>query len=180
MIAAMTGTRLDGATTPFDEVYRDHADAVYRFCVSQLRDRAAAEDVCSDVFASAYAAYARVRPEPSGVTTWLFRIARNAVIDQRRREGRRGTLLARLGAGRGAVPARSVEDDVSDRDDLRRVLAALDHLGRRDRQLVGLRVAGGLSFAEVAAVCGIRENAARTATHRALQRVRAAMDWEDT
>ena len=49
--------------TPFDEVYRDHADAVYRFCVSQLRDQATAEDVTGDVFAAAFAAYERVRPD---------------------------------------------------------------------------------------------------------------------
>ena len=100
MIAAMTGARLDAAVTPFDEVYRDHADAIYRFCVSQLRDQDVAEDVAGDVFAAAFGAYGRVRPSPAGVRTWLFRIARNAVIDQYRREGRRRSLIARIGKDR--------------------------------------------------------------------------------
>ncbi len=173
MIAAMTGIRLEGAVTPFDEVYREHADAVYRFCVSQLRDVATAEDVAGDVFAAAFAAYARVQPEPSGVRTWLFRIARNAVIDQYRREGRRRSLLARIGRDRQFED--SVEASAEVRSDLRAICAALETLRDRDRQLVGLRVAGGLSFAEVGAVLGIRESAAKTATHRALEHVRARL-----
>ena len=173
MIAAMTGARLDAAVTPFDEVYRDHADAVYRFCVSQLRDRETAEDVTGDVFAAAFAAYGRVRPDPAGVRTWLFRIARNAVIDQYRREGRRRSLIARIGRDREFPD--SVEENVEQRYDLRAICAALETLRERDRQLVGLRVAGGLSYAEVGQVMGMRESAAKMATHRALERVRARL-----
>jgi RNA polymerase sigma factor (sigma-70 family) len=173
MIAAMTGIRLEGTVTPFDEVYRDHADAVYRFCVSQLRDVATAEDVAGDVFAAAFAAYDRVLPEPAGVRTWLFRIARNAVIDQYRREGRRRSLIARVGRHRQFPD--SVEESVEVRSDLRAICAALETLRERDRQLVGLRVAAGLSFAEVGEVLGMRESAAKAATHRALERVRALL-----
>jgi RNA polymerase sigma factor (sigma-70 family) len=171
MIAVMTGERLEGAVAPFDEVYRDHADAVYRFCVSQVRDAATAEDIAGDVFAAAFAAYGRARPDPAGVRPWLFRIARNAVIDQYRREGRRQSLLARIGRDR-TFPD-TVEESAEQRFDLRSICAALETLRERDRQLVGLRVAGGLSFAEVGQVLGLREGAARMATQRALERVRA-------
>ncbi len=173
MIAAMTGVRLEAAVTPFDEVYRNHADAVYRFCVSQVRDPDVAEDLAGDVFAAAFAAYQRVRPDPAGVRTWLFRIARNAVIDQYRREGRRRSLIARIGRDR-AFPD-SVEENVEQRFDLQSVVAAMETLRERDRQLVGLRVAGGLSYAEVGQVIGMRESAAKMATHRALERVRARL-----
>ncbi len=173
MIAAMTGMRLDGAATPFDEVYREHADSVYRFCVSQLRDRDTAEDVTGDVFAAAFGAYGRVRPDPAGVRTWLFRIARNAVIDQYRREGRRQSLIARIGRDR-EFPE-TVEANVEQRFDLRSVCAAMESLRERDRQLVGLRIAAGLSYAEVGRVVGMREGAAKMATLRALERVRARL-----
>lgn len=173
MIAAMTGARLAGAVAPFDEVYRDHADAVYRFCVSQVRDQQTAEDIACDVFAAAFAAYQRVHPDPDRVRTWLFRIARNAVIDQYRREGRRRSLLARIGRDRQFPD--SVEENVEQRYDLRSICAAMETLRERDRQLVGLRVAGGLSFAEVGQVLGMREGAAKVATHRALERVRATL-----
>ena len=175
MIAAMTRA-VQRTVTPFEEVYREHADAVFRFCVSQLRDPATAEDVTGDVFAAAYAAYERVRPEADGVRTWLFRIARNAVIDQYRREGRRRSLLSRIGHNR-EFPS-TVEDAVEQRSDLRSVCAAIESLRERDRQLVDLRVAAGLSYAELAAVVNMREGAARMATHRALEHVRAMLRAE--
>jgi RNA polymerase sigma-70 factor (ECF subfamily) len=172
MIAAVSRS-VAARLTPFDEVYRDHADALFRFCVSQLGDQDTAEDVTGDVFAAAFAAYERVRPDPAGVRPWLFRIARNAVIDQYRREGRRRSLLSRIGASR-EFPE-SVEDSVEVRSDLRSVIAAIDELRGRDRQLVGLRLAAGLSYAEIGLVMKMREGAARTATARALAHVRASL-----
>ncbi len=65
------------------------------------------------------------------------------------------------------------------RAELREAVAAVRGLGRRDRELVALRCAGGLSYAEIADLLGISEDAARTATHRALLRVRAALRRED-
>jgi RNA polymerase sigma factor (sigma-70 family) len=155
----------------FDQVYRQHADAVYRFCLSQLRDPAAAEDLAADVFAAAYAAFERAHPEADGVRPWLFRIARNGAIDRARRE--RSRRHAPLGA---AARVATVEDQAAVRDELRAVLAAIAQLRERDRLLVGLRVAGGLSFAEVGAVTGMREDAARMATQRALQRIRSEVE----
>lgn len=172
MIAAMTRP-VAAAMKPFDEVYTEHADSVYRFCVSQLGDPVTAEDVTSDVFAAAFIAYERVRPDPAGIRTWLFRIARNAVIDQYRREGRRRSLLTRIGHAREFPD--TVEERSEQRDDLRSVIDAVGSLRERERQLVGLRVAGGLSHAEIAAVMGMREGAARTAVHRALAHVRAVL-----
>ena len=172
MIAAMARAA-PRVLPPFEEVYREHADAVFRFCVSQLGDVATAEDVTGDVFAAAFTAYPRVRPDPVGARTWLFRIARNAVIDQYRREGRRRSLLGRLGHSREFPD--DVEATAEQRSDLRSIVAALELLRERDRQLVGLRVAAGLSYADIGSVLGMRESAARTATHRALENVRATL-----
>jgi RNA polymerase sigma-70 factor (ECF subfamily) len=69
-----------------------------------------------------------------------------------------------------------VETVAALRAELRDVLQAVGRLGGRDRELLGLRVAAGLSYAEIAATVGTTEQAARTATHRALVRVRAALE----
>lgn len=161
----------------FEEVYRRHADAVYRFCLSLLGNRAAAEDVAADTFSSAFAAYDRVRPDEPGLRPWLFRIARNAGIDHGRRHRRAGFAFLRL--RRAQLPQQDVESLAGLRADLRDVLGAMSALGSRDRTLVGLRVAGGLSYSEIAEAMGMSEGAARTATHRALGRVRAWVEGND-
>jgi RNA polymerase sigma-70 factor (ECF subfamily) len=158
----------------FGDIYRLHADPVFRYCLSQLRDRDAAEDVAADVFASAFAAYRRVRFDGDGVRPWLFRIARNAVIDQQRRARTGVRLLERLRGPR--QPGTDVESLAAVRQDLRDLLVAMARMRPRDRQLVGLRVAGGLSYAQIAEVMHMKENAARMATQRAVARVRSAME----
>jgi RNA polymerase sigma factor (sigma-70 family) len=65
-----------------------------------------------------------------------------------------------------------VERDAELRSELRSTLDAISRLSERERLLVGLRIAAGLSYAEVAAVTGMKENAARMATTRALNKVR--------
>lgn len=162
---------------PFEEVYRRHADAVYRFCLSQLADRSTAEDVAAETFSSAFAAYDRVRPDEPGLRPWLFRIARNASIDHGRRRRRAGFVFVRL--RRVQPPSPDVESLAGLRADLRDVLHAMAALGTRDRTLVGLRIAGGLPFSEIAEAMGMSEGAARTATHRALGRVRTWVEGDD-
>jgi RNA polymerase sigma-70 factor (ECF subfamily) len=158
------------APDSFEAVYREHADALYRFCLSQLGEPAQAEDAAAEAFSSALASWARVQPDAGGVRPWLFRIARNACIDEMRRSRRRALLHLRI--RRSAVAGGDVETEAELRAEVRRAVAALRRLDRRSRQLVGLRVAGGLSHAEIAAIAGMSEAAVRQSIHRSLQRLR--------
>lgn len=168
------------AAPPFAGVYEQHADAVYRYCLALLGDPAAAEDVAAEAFGNAYAAWPRFsETDPDGVRRWVFRIARNAAMDHLRRRRRRALLLGRLGSNGGnghGARAVDVETVAAIRAELREVLDAVGGLRPRDRELVGMRVAAGLSYAEIAEVVGATEQAARTATHRALSRVREALE----
>jgi RNA polymerase sigma-70 factor, ECF subfamily len=156
-------------TQLFEDVYRTYAPRIYRFCLTQVRDPGDAEDLAADVFAKAFRAYGRVRPDPAGTLTWLLRIARNTILDHHRKHRRRGAALLRL---LPRPPAPATEHVVALRAELRVALARLADLSERDQVLVGLRVAGELTFAEVGAVLGISEHAATMATHRALDRLR--------
>jgi len=157
---------------PFEQVYRTNVGPVFLFVLSQVSRRSDAEDLTADVFAAAFAAYDASAPGPDAVRPWLMRIARNTVVDFHRRTGRRTALLARL-FGPAQDPSADVERTVVGRDELRLVLRQLKRMSPRDRVLVGLRVAGDLSYAEIGAVIGVSEHAAMTATRRAVQRLRA-------
>lgn len=165
-----------GVLAPFEQVYHEHAASVHRFCLSQMRDPALAEDMTHDIFMRALLAYERVRPDTDSARPWLFSIARNCMVDEHRRRGRARRLVARLGAL--ARREGDVEAVADDRSELQRVNDAMASLGRRDRQLIGLRVAAGLSYREVGAVLGISESVAKVATYRALTRLRSRLEGE--
>jgi RNA polymerase sigma-70 factor (ECF subfamily) len=159
---------------PFEEVYRRYADPVFRFCLSQLRDRSEAEDVAADVFVSAFAAYHEARPDPEGVLRWLLRIAKNAVVDRHRRYRFRSAVFARFFAAgvRDEPGTVDVEREVLMREEMRLLLDRIGRLRERDRLLIGLRVAAGLSYADIAVLTGMSERAAVVATGRAVERLR--------
>ena len=159
----------DTVAVPFERLYHLHAAHVHRFCLSQVGD-GAAEDLTHDTFLRAHAAYDRVRPHPDGVRSWLMSIARNLSTDHHRRESRWRHLLDRQ--RREAPTPRDTADIAAERERLREVHAALARLSRRDRELIGLRVAADLPFRDVARLMGVSEAAAKVATNRALHRLR--------
>ena len=162
------------ALVPFEEVYRRHAASVHRFCVSQVCDRAVAEDLTHEAFVRAFVAYERVGPDLDSVRAWLLAIARNVCADHHRRHGRRRRLLARLTARPPADP--DVEVVAQREVDLARVTAVLASFRERERQLIGLRVAADLSYREIAEVLRISEAAAKIGTRRALGKLRARLE----
>lgn len=160
------------ADLPFEEVYRRHAAHIYRFCVSQLRQPAAAEDATADVFVAALRAYEHARPS-EGTRFWLLRIARNVLVDYHRREIRRQRLLQLV--GRARQQTEEVHGTVALREEVRRVAAATAALRERDRLFIGLRVAMQMSYQEIGDFLDISEDAAKMGTHRALKALRARL-----
>src|SRR4051794_11054688 len=81
----------------FEEIYRLYRDDVYRFCLLQTGHPELAEDLAADALLAAYRAYDHADVPPERARVWLFRIARNLIIDHWRREKRRGRLLQIIG-----------------------------------------------------------------------------------
>ena len=155
---------------PFEKLYSSHVASVHRFCLSLVGEAAAAEDITHDTFIRAYAAYHRVRPVHGTERTWLISIARNLSLDHHRRHGRWRRLLEKQ--RRVVAEQRDVEGLAEDRSQLREVAAAMAGMRRRDREVIGLRVAADLTYRDVGELLGMSEPAAKVATHRALGRLR--------
>lgn len=176
--AAGLPTSGPGAATPllFQRVYSEHAVAVHSFCVSQVGDWGVAEDLTHETFIRAFAAYGRVHPDKGALRTWLVAIARNLCRDHHRARRRWHRLAVRVGSG--SRPAPTVEESVQTRADLRRVVAGMAELGARDRELIGLRVAAGLSHRQIGELMGLSEATAKVASFRALNRLRKRLGVE--
>jgi RNA polymerase sigma factor (sigma-70 family) len=156
-----------------EALYRSSRNDVYAYVLALLRDGAAAEDVTAQAFERAYAKFASFDRGRGAERAWLFGIARNAALDELRRRKR----VARLVAEPGELdPELAVEDD--DEALLRRtaVRAALAELPTRDRELIALKFHAGLTHAELAAVIGVSESNAGTLLHRAVQKLRSAVN----
>ncbi|MCU1677471.1 MAG: polymerase, sigma-24 subunit, subfamily [Frankiales bacterium] len=149
-----------------------------RYCRSRLGRTGgsydAADDVAQEVCLAVITALPRYRDEGRPFAAFAFGIAGHKVAD----------------AGRAAARAPIAVSDVPDRIDLEAgpedlLLASedaayahslLDTLPDQLRELLMLRVAGGLSAEETGHVLGMSPGAVRVAQHRALQKLRAVAD----
>lgn len=153
----------------FEDVYRAHWEDVYRFCLLHTGRPELAEDLAEDALLAAYKAYDSARPPADRVKVWLFRIARNIVIDNWRRERRRNALLQLVGRAQAASP--DVETIALRNEELARVMEIMARMPARERLFLGLRFSG-LTGREVAELLGIPQNTANSAMGRAFQKFR--------
>ena len=156
----------------FEALYRDARDDLYAYVATLLHDRAAAEDVTALAFERAYRKHGAFDARRGSQRAWLFGIARNAALDELRRRKRHATLAAEP-ADPSARPAEDHAEAVLQREALR---AALAGLSTRDREVIALRFHAGLETPEVADVLGVSRSNAATLLHRAITKLREALD----
>ncbi len=170
----VTATTVDvpaAAALDFDALYRAARDDVYAYAATLLRDAAAAEDVTAQAFERAYRKRRRYDARRGSPRAWLFGIVRNAALDELRRRTRAAT--AELPAPPPAPGPDELVEQAAQREAVRR---ALLRLGARDRELIALSYHAELSTAELAAVLGVSQTNAGTLLHRAMTKLREALD----
>jgi RNA polymerase sigma-70 factor (ECF subfamily) len=156
-------------------VYARLRPRLFAMCLRRLGNREDAEDALGETMVRAVRAANTFRWKNAGFDAWIFRICRNTVVDMLRSRSR----LAVLPTSEGRSENDPVEEGVVVADEHATVRRALDRLPADDRELLELRVIGGLSSEEVAYVLGMRPGAVRTAQSRALARMRTYIAEEE-
>jgi RNA polymerase sigma factor (sigma-70 family) len=151
----------------FEALYRDARDDLYAYVATLLRDRGAAEDVTAQAFERAFRRHRTFDARRGSERAWLFGIARNAALDELRRRKRHATLATE--------PVSDAPDHATATVERAAVQAALAGLPPRDREIIALRFHAGLETAEVADVLGVSRSNAATQLHRAMTKLREAL-----
>src|SRR5919106_1051645 len=90
----MERLQADATGEALRELYRAYAGELLGFALNGLGERGAAEEIVQEVFTRAWRHAERYDPARGSVRTWLYQIARHAIIDMRRRASARPTLAA--------------------------------------------------------------------------------------
>jgi RNA polymerase sigma-70 factor (sigma-E family) len=151
------------------ELYAAHRLSLVRLAVLLVDDVASAEDVVQDAFAGLAAKSTALR-DPDAALAYL----RKSVVNRSR------SALRRRRTARGYAPPRSLEAARPDEravlaEEHREILAALDRLAPRQREVLVLRYWSGLSEAEIAEALGISRGSVKSTASRALDLLESIM-----
>jgi RNA polymerase sigma-70 factor (ECF subfamily) len=158
-------------------LYSELFPAVYGFVRFRVGDTHLAEDLTAVVFERALAKLASVR-DPDRVRAWLFTIARNVVTDERRR--RRPATSLDVADALQHLWVDSPETAALDRDEWRRLVGYLAELDDREREVLGLRFAAGLTNREAGEVVRLTEAHVAQIVHRAVVKLRRRFGHEES
>ena len=109
-------------------------------------------------------------PEPDEALPWLYRISYLTVSNHWRSVRRRIRLQEKVTA-LGVVPPEPVADQVVVREEVREVVALLDHMRPADAEVLRLAAWEHLGAADIGAVLGISTDAAKQRLSRARKRL---------
>ena len=150
---------------PFQRVLDEHRSAVWRYLCATAGPHDAA-DLLQETLVAALRAYPTLRTADN-LRSWLLTIAHHKVIDAARARERRPVPV-------GAVPERGQVDRIDEGDE--QLWAAVRRLPEKQRTAVVHRFVADLPYAQVAAVVGCSEDAARQNVRAGLARLREELD----
>ncbi len=167
-LAALMVAYQDGDAMAFEALYAEMAGPMLGYLRSLTREATRAEDLLQEAFLQVHRArrtWDRARP----VKPWLYAIARNVFLMDRRAAGRRGRHEALADDELPEVPVPAEVESLGDRDAVRKALA---RIAPDRREALLLHHVAGLSFQEIAAVLGVTAGAAKVRAHRGVVELR--------
>ena len=155
-----------------DELYELHGESLFRYLLFKLGSAEDAEDVLQEAFCrfARYDLRWRIVRDPQA---FVFRIARNEAnrfLRQKlgRREGERMIAAGGIGAFTAAFAA-------PEEPTLALLLQHAGELPGEQKEAVFLKVFDGLTFKEIASVCGISANTAASRFRYGIEKLREAV-----
>lgn len=132
--------------------YEEYKTGIFRFALSILKDNALAEDVLQETFLKLMSGKYMVHEGKE--QAWLYKVARNLCYDILRKESREVALT------------------VSQSREQYGYIDLISGLDLTEREIVTLKIVGGLTHQEIAKVVGLTVHATKKRYERAIQKLR--------
>jgi RNA polymerase sigma-70 factor (ECF subfamily) len=165
----LVGASREGDSDAFGQLFDHFHGPIYRYIASRVQRPADAEDLTQLVFVKALEALPRYESRGIPFGGWLFRLARNSIIDFVRTRHEHAELDA-IAEPQG--PEAGPDQVAVDREDMDAVGVALAALTSDQREAIALRFFAGLSAREAAEAMGKQEGTIRGLQFRAIAALR--------
>ncbi|MGB8149389.1 MAG: RNA polymerase sigma factor [Azonexus sp.] len=171
-----------GSAEAFEVLYGRWRRQIYRFLIRQCDGAGTADELYQDVWLRVVNA-SRQYTVAAKFSTWLFRIARNRLIDHWRSESRKPVAELREADDCETDPVDNVaapdelqpEKIMERKDRVRLVVGAVESLPDAQREAFLLHEEGGLTIDEIAMLTGVGNETAKSRLRYAMTRLRALL-----
>ena len=165
--------RADESGEAMRALYRTYSGELYGFTLNALGERGLAEEVVQEVFTRAWRHADSYDPTRGSVRTWLYQIARHAIIDARRRASVRPSLaLHEPDDNDTQATGPTIEQAMLGWQ----VASALERLSPEHRQVIRLAHFQGMSMREIAERCQLPVGTVKSRTWYALRSLRLVLE----
>lgn len=152
-----------------DAVWREHAQMVYRYLLAQTQDAHLAEELTQETFCEAIRCADQFEGR-SRVSTWLCGIAKHLLYTYRRKHPATESLSP-------ALPSpRDPESEVLEGIQYMELMQKLHEQPEPYREVLYLRLLGGMSFRSIGELLGRTENWARVTYYRGKEKIRKELE----
>ncbi|MBV9120762.1 MAG: sigma-70 family RNA polymerase sigma factor [Chloroflexi bacterium] len=149
----------------FGQLYQIYVDRIYNYIYYKTGHSSDAEDLTEHVFIKAWEAIRRFRFEGKPFAAWLFKVARNVVIDHYRTRKSNTDLSEVI----SAIAHEGDPEAFAQRRATAQVLmTAIRRLTDEQQQVILLKFIDGMDNSEISAAMGKKEGAIRALQYRAL------------
>ncbi len=172
--AVLIALSKQGDREAFNRLVERYSTQIYNFAYRMTNSREDAEDIYQNAFIHAFRGIKSFRAD-AAFSTWLYRIVRNAYLDeQKRRRARPHTSLEDYIETEDGAFTREVVDDAPSLDEVvqtnerRRVIQrAIAQLPERQREILVLYEMHGFSYEEIAGILEINVGTVKSRLNRA-------------
>jgi len=160
----------------FSEKYRQYFPRVFAYIYARVGNVHLTEDLASEVFERAFTKADSLRSD-AAFSTWLFTIARNAIISHGRKYGREKIVDPEV--MREIAPATaSVEGDLLRKEELQNVARMVREFPQREQDIISLKFDAELPNQQIAEIMGLSEPNVRVIIFRTLRKLREMLSAE--
>lgn len=155
--------------------YNELADQIFRFVYFKVSSKELAQDLTQDSFLSVLeylhpstgSGHENIR-EIKNIRAFVYRTARNKVIDYYRKKGR----VIYSDEAVLAEEKKFTKDDIAIKQDAKMLIEKLNLLGEDDKEILTMRYVEDLDIKEIASIVGKSQVAARVQIFRATRKLK--------
>lgn len=167
-----------GDQDAFCELARSYQRRIYAMALHFARDPHQAEDLAQEVWLKAYKSLSGFRGD-SSFYTWLRKIAVNAFINQQRR-----TIFRFFQPAEHLVPLEEIDKELKSEPAMNQrmllgdLYRALKGLNNRERMIFLLKHREGMTYEEIADVCGVSSGTVKKTLFRVVGKLKTELRVE--